>query len=109
MHELGLTLEIVEVVVERAAGQRVRRVRLAVGALAAVVPDALRFCFDLCAKDTAAEGAELVIEEVPGRARCRACGGAVELLRPWGRCLCGSESLERLSGHELTVVDMEVV
>ncbi len=108
MHELGLTMEIVDVVVERAAGRPVRRVRVRVGKLAAVLPDALRFCFDLCAKDTSAEGAELVLEEVPGRARCRACEGMVDLVRPWGRCACGSEDLEELSGHELTVVEMEV-
>lgn len=108
MHELGLTMDIVDAVVDRAAGRRVLRVRVRVGKLAAVVPDALRFCFDMVTEDTIASGAELVLEEVPGRARCRACEAAVELSRPWGRCACGSEDLEQLSGHELTVVDMEV-
>ena len=31
-------------------------------------------------------GAQLEIIEIPGRARCRACGGEVMLERPFGRC-----------------------
>jgi len=67
MHELGLTREIVDVVLRHAGPARVRRVRLAVGREAAVVAESLRFCFDVCTRDTVAEGAELVVEEAPGR------------------------------------------
>lgn len=49
-------------------------VTLEVGKLAAVVPDSLRFCFDIYAKDTMIEGAELEIIEIPVRAHCRDCG-----------------------------------
>jgi len=66
MHELGLTMEIVEIAVEHAAGRPVRKLRVAVGKRAAVVPDSLRFCFEVCAKDTVLEGAELVLDEAPG-------------------------------------------
>jgi hydrogenase nickel incorporation protein HypA/HybF len=108
VHELGLTMEIVDAVVERAAGRTVRRVRVRVGRLAAVMPESLRFCFDLCTRDTPAEGAELAIDFVDGRARCRKCDGIVLLQRPWGRCDCGGDDLELVSGHELDVIDMEV-
>ena len=37
-----------------------------------ILPDAIRFCFDLCSEGTVAEGAELEIIETPGPARCRA-------------------------------------
>ena len=52
MHELGMAQEIVAMVSERAGGSRVTRVVLEVGKLAAVLPDALRFCFDLCVEGT---------------------------------------------------------
>jgi hydrogenase nickel incorporation protein HypA/HybF len=87
----------------------VTRVVLEIGKLAAVLPDALRFCFDLCAEETPLAGASLVIIETPGRARCRACGGAVELERPLGLCTCGSTDLEWLSGEELKIKEFEVV
>ena len=61
-----LTRSVVEVVSERAEGSRVTRVRLQIGKRSAVMPDAIRFCFDLCAEGTAAQGAQLEIEETAG-------------------------------------------
>jgi hydrogenase nickel incorporation protein HypA/HybF len=108
MHELGLAQEIVEIVATRAAGARVRRVTLEVGKLSAVLPDALRFCFGAATDGTVVAGAELEIVEVPGRARCLACGAEVALERPFGRCACGNSDLEWLSGDELRIRSMEV-
>jgi hydrogenase nickel incorporation protein HypA/HybF len=109
MHELGITQEIVALTTDRAQGARVRRIVLEIGKLSAILPDAVRFCFDLCSQDTAAEGAELVILQPPGRARCRACGGEVVLERPMGQCGCGGTDLEWLSGEELRIKAIEVV
>jgi len=66
MHELALATEVVSICAARADGARVLRVRLEVGKLAAVLPDALRFCFDACAHGTQVEGAELDIIETQG-------------------------------------------
>ncbi len=109
MHELGLTMQVVSVVSQRAGEARVSRVVLEVGKLAAVLPDAMAFCFELCAAGTPLEGASLEIVEVPGVARCRACDGRVELERPVGQCRCGSRELEWISGDELRIREMEVV
>lgn len=108
MHELGLTQQLVETLAARAGEQRVARVVVEVGRLAAVLPDALRFCFGLCAEGTVLEGAVLQIDEVPGRARCTACSAELHLDKPFGRCACGNSDLEWLSGEELRVVSMEV-
>ena len=109
MHELALTQEIVAVVEGRAAGARVTRVVLEIGRLAAVMPEAIRFCFDLCAFGTSLEGASLDVVEVPGRARCRRCGEGVVLERPFGTCRCGCTDLEWLSGDELKIKEVEVM
>ena len=109
MHEMAITQEIVEILRARAGERRVRRVVIEIGKLSAVEPEAVRFCFDLCAEGTPAEGAALEILEPAGRARCRACGGEVELERPFGRCGCGSTDLDWISGEELKVREMEVV
>ncbi len=66
MHELAITQDIVDGVMERMGSARVTRVIVQIGALTAVATDALRFCFDLCAKDTPLEGAELDIRGTPG-------------------------------------------
>ena len=108
MHELGLAQEIVDVVTATVGTGKVARVVVEVGALALVLPDALRFCFDLAAADTAVEGAELDIVEIPGRARCQACRGEIALTRPFGRCACGSSDLDWLSGEELRIKTVEV-
>jgi hydrogenase nickel incorporation protein HypA/HybF len=107
MHELGLTQQVVEVVCEHARGARVTRVVLEIGKLSAVLPDAVRFAWELCSEGTSAEGAELVILEPPGLARCRACAAEVALERPFGVCACGSSDLEWLSGEELRIKQLE--
>lgn len=109
MHELSLTASIVEACAERAGGARVGRVTVEIGRLTCVVPDALRFCFDLCAEGTSLEGSKLEIVEVRGRARCRDCGDELpldDLLTP---CGCGSHDLELLAGEDLRIKDMELI
>jgi len=112
MHELSITHSVVAICAERAAEQgmdtRVTRVTLEVGKLSAVMPDALRFCFEICAKDTVVEGAQLEIIEIPGRARCRDCGGEVALSELFGRCRCGNANLDLIAGQELKIKHMEV-
>ena len=107
MHELSLATAIVDTCVERAAGNRVLRIRVEVGQLAAVLPDSLRVCFELCAQGTTAEGATLEILETPGRAECLTCGAAAILSSPEGRCACGGR-LRITSGEELRIRDMEI-
>jgi hydrogenase nickel incorporation protein HypA/HybF len=58
--------QVVEIVDARAGGARVKRVVLEVGDLTCVLPDALRFCFELATEGTVMEGAELAIVETAG-------------------------------------------
>jgi hydrogenase nickel incorporation protein HypA/HybF len=108
VHELALTEEIVSLIAERMPGTRVRRVVLEIGRLSAVLPEAIRFCFEACAEGTPLEGAELHVIEVPGSARCRVCGAIVALARPFGICPCGNTDLEWLTGDELAIKEVEV-
>ncbi len=109
MHELSITRSVVAIVAERSLGQRVTRVRLEIGCLSAIVPDAVRFCFDICAAGTPAEGAALEIVEIQGRGRCPACGEEAVLTVPAGRCLaCGTGHLTVIAGQELLIKEMEL-
>ncbi|MDQ2860181.1 MAG: hydrogenase maturation nickel metallochaperone HypA [Pseudomonadota bacterium] len=68
MHELAVAQGIVDQVEARAAGRRVLKVTVEIGALTCVSKDALEFSFELVAESTAAHGAELEIFAVPGDA-----------------------------------------
>ena len=108
MHELAITQSVVEAVCEHAGGRPVRSVHVQVGALCAVFPDAMRFCFDLAAEGTLADGARLDLDIQPGSARCRTCDAQFALSDPILLCACGSADVEVLSGRDLKILTMEV-
>jgi hydrogenase nickel incorporation protein HypA/HybF len=108
MHELAIAESIVDAVCERAAGRKVHRVTVRIGALTAVLPEAMRFCFDLAVEGTVADGAELAIEQPAGAARCRDCGAGITLADLIPLCPCGSADLDVTAGRELQIVSMEV-
>ena len=109
MHELSITRSVVAIVSERAAGQRITRVRLDIGRLSGIVPEAVRFCFDICAAGTPAEGAALEIVEIAGRARCGECHSETTIEALVGRCpACGGPSLTVIAGEELKIREMEL-
>jgi hydrogenase nickel incorporation protein HypA/HybF len=109
VHELAITEGVVDTVIARLGARRVVRVRLRVGRLSAVVPDALRFCFDECARGTTLEGAALEIVEVPIRIRCRSCRREVELDGALPLCPCGSADVDVLGGAELLIHEVEAI
>jgi hydrogenase nickel incorporation protein HypA/HybF len=109
MHELSIAEGVVEVALRHARGRQVTKVELSVGYLRQVVPSALEFAFALVAAGTALEGAELVIEEVAARGRCRACGAETVMDGCPLQCRrCGGLDLEILAGEELLVDSLEV-
>ncbi|HEY3860706.1 MAG TPA: hydrogenase maturation nickel metallochaperone HypA [Verrucomicrobiae bacterium] len=108
MHELGVTQEIIEVVAGRAHERKVKRIVLEIGRLSCILPDAIRFCFELCSEGTVAHGAALEIQQPSGRGRCRQCGSEVVIDRLPGQCGCGKSDLEWLAGEELRIKEMEL-
>jgi hydrogenase nickel incorporation protein HypA/HybF len=109
MHELSIAEAVLDVVVRHAGDRRVARVDLKVGHLRQVVPSALGFAFTLVSEGTVAEGAELAMEEVPARGRCRDCGTEGELPAFPLLCpRCGSADLQLLAGEELLVDALEL-
>jgi hydrogenase nickel incorporation protein HypA/HybF len=108
VHELAITESIVAAVVERMPDTPVRRLRLSIGRLSGVVPDAVRFCFDLVVAGTTLEGAVLEIDEPEGRAACRACAAEFDTNDVIVLCPCGSADVELLRGSELRIRSVEV-
>lgn len=109
MHELSITENIVAIAQEAAQGRPVKKVTLEIGELTAVMPEAIRFCFDVCSQGTLLAGSELEIREIPGRGACRHCGANFPLEQPYGVCdRCDSYELDIIQGKELSIKEMEV-
>jgi hydrogenase nickel incorporation protein HypA/HybF len=108
VHELGITRNIVAIVVDAAQGKRVTRVVLEVGRLGGVMADAIAFCFDVVAKGTPLEGAKLDIVEVAGRARCRGCATEFGVANLFTACACGSRDVALIRGEELMIKTMDI-
>lgn len=113
MHELSLMEDLVTTIEQSVrSGRVVGRivvVHLEIGELSAVIPDALRFCFEICAKGTPLEGAELKVRSIAGRSRCGACGGEREIDFFPTPCACGSIEQRVIGGEELRLAGVEVI
>jgi len=113
MHELGIAQAIADAVMTRASESRAARVthvRVRIGAAAGVMPDALQGCFEMIAScdGGALNGAELVIESVPHRARCRRCALEFAVVNFVARCpACDAWDSDEVSGTELQIREME--
>lgn len=113
MHELSIAQSVVEVAAEavrNAGATRAVAVRVRVGALSGVVPEALAFCYELAAQETVLEGSRLVVEVVPVVLHCPACDRDVTPADVW--CLacpaCGTPTADVRAGRELEVRSVEV-
>lgn len=109
MHELSIAESIVAVAERHAAGRPVVKIELRVGHLRQVVPSALELAFQLVSRGTLLDGAELAIEDVPARGRCRACGTETTMSGfPLACSACGGLDMEVLTGEELLVDSLEL-
>jgi hydrogenase nickel incorporation protein HypA/HybF len=109
MHELAIAEALVAIAECHARGRRVTRVEVEVGHLRQVVPAALEFAFELVARDTAVEGAQLVLRAVPVSGLCRDCGERTGMpTLPLACAACGSVDVEIVTGEELRVDALEL-
>lgn len=112
MHELSIAHSLVELAVEAADNNGMKRVKtlyLKLGALSGVVKEALDFSFDVVIQGTPLEGARLVIEDVPVKIFCPDCQEARILPEPFPmRCpVCGTKTGQLLEGREMELYALE--
>ena len=111
MHEVGIAKEAVDAAIEhatKAGATRVLKIKLRIGALSGVVPEALEFAFEVVTKETAADGAAFEYEWVPVRCHCAQCDRDFE---PDGYAYecpdCGKLSWDVRGGKELDLMTVE--
>jgi hydrogenase nickel incorporation protein HypA/HybF len=112
MHELSIMQSALSAALaeaEKAHATRVHVLRLRVGALSGVVPEALEFAFETLSQGTPAQGARLAIEPVPARFRCVPCDHEFVVEDMLVVCpACGGSNAELRAGRELEIASLEV-
>jgi hydrogenase nickel incorporation protein HypA/HybF len=108
MHELSICASIASIVRQHAADRRVEVVRLDVGQFRQVVPETLRYSWEVVVDGTPLAGSRLEINHIAAVIECRSCGVRTTLERPVMRCGCGSTDVILTSGEELLVTSLEL-
>ena len=111
MHELSLAesmLAIVEKSARDGGFRKVAVIRLEIGQLSCVMPEALRFCFESVTRGSLAEGARLEIIEIAGEGCCPGCAMMLPLEELYGICPDCGLPLEITSGTEMRVKELDV-
>jgi hydrogenase nickel incorporation protein HypA/HybF len=82
----------------------VTAIHLRIGALSGVDPEALSFGFEAATIDTPLAGTQLVIQPVPVRAACRACGREFDVDDLMFLCPgCQSVDVDVTQGQEMQI------
>jgi hydrogenase nickel incorporation protein HypA/HybF len=112
MHEMSIAESLLNIILQESKSHQASRViavALRIGELSAVVPESLRFCFELISQGTIVEGAELRVERVPVACRCEGCGTEFTVEDLLFMCpSCQGRRVAILSGRDLTIQSLEV-
>jgi len=111
MHELSIAQSIIEVVMQDMSKHKLTKVdtiKLRIGKITQVMPDALLFGFECLSKDTSLDGTKLIIETVPVKGHCKTCGQDF-VFEDWPHDCpeCGQTDIRIISGRELEIVEFE--
>ena len=109
MHELSVAHAVVSTVLDAlpSPDTRVLQVRLRVGELSGLVPQALEFAYDVAAQGTPLADAVLVIERSPIVVACDTCGDQTIASATDFRCpVCGQPCGNVVGGKELEILDI---
>jgi hydrogenase nickel incorporation protein HypA/HybF len=113
MHEMSLVEGMREILEDQARAlsvDRITRVRVEIGRFAGVEKPALEFAWDVVMRGSKAEGAELIMLDLPGRAMCFDCAHEVEIDDRLSPCPdCGGGKLLPTGGDEMRIKDLEAV
>ena len=112
MHEMGIANSVLDAVrteMTRYPESYPTKVGVRIGEMAAIDPEALRFCFDAMIQETDMASLELDIEICPRRHRCLTCGHEFVVCDYDSSCQqCTSLVTTCISGDELEFAYLEV-
>lgn len=110
MHEASITRALLDLAQQQAPpGTRIRWLRVSIGRLTCVSPEAMQFYFEVLREETVGHQAELQVVLPPLKVRCTSCEASFEASeRPWLCPTCGAPTLVFSNGDELDLLALEV-
>jgi hydrogenase nickel incorporation protein HypA/HybF len=113
MHELTLCERLISMLEEersRRGFATVKRLRLEIGQLSCLDPEALAYAFEICTRGTFLSGTELEIDRPAGHATCLDCRAGVAIMSHLDTCpVCGGDRLDAQAGDQMRLIEMEIV
>jgi hydrogenase nickel incorporation protein HypA/HybF len=112
MHELSIMEQVLEIALEQTrqrGASQIHYLKVRIGEMSGVVPEALQFAFDVATEGTAAAGARFEIETVPVTCYCGNC--QIEFNPPdlFYECpQCGQLSADIRQGREIELSSLEI-
>jgi hydrogenase nickel incorporation protein HypA/HybF len=111
MHEIRIAEDLSEIVLEVAAREnlsKVTKVHISFGQMIQIVPDIFNFAFREIVRETIATDAEIDIEILPLKMKCKNCNTELLINDNSFSCdICGSAELEITQGKELFIKSIE--
>jgi len=112
MHEMTICEQIIGQLEDerhRRGFAMVKRLRLEIGMLSCLDPDALRYAFEISTRETFLDGLVLEIDRPPGQAKCLDCGAETVVTSRLDTCpACGSSRLDAAGGAQMRLIEMEI-
>lgn len=112
MHEMSIAESLIEIIIEemkKNSAYRLISVRLNIGEMAGVVPEALETCFEILTADTGMKGAVLNMEIIPLKGHCKKCDDDFAIVDYNFACpRCGTVEIDVVSGREMNIIELEV-
>ncbi|NOZ92346.1 hydrogenase maturation nickel metallochaperone HypA [bacterium 3DAC] len=112
MHELSVAesiWNILEDELKKIGGGKLLSVKIVIGELSGVVPDALDFYLNLLKDDKGQPDVTFHYTHVPVKFQCGSCGHTFTVDRPMFACpQCGSVDVKIISGNEFYIEEIEV-
>lgn len=111
MHETAIVedmFRIIDQVAQENQLKRIDKVNFSIGKMMQIVPDLFYFAFDAAKEDTIAEKAEVDLEFIPVKMKCKKCGHEFLVEDNVFYCpQCQSSKLDLIQGKELIIKSIE--
>lgn len=109
---MSLAMQIIELAeneARKAHGKVITAIEVDVGQLAGVMSEALSFCLEAAARGTLAQGAQFLLNHIPGRGFCQTCRHDLAISDFPAQCPdCRGFGVTILSGNELNIQSISI-
>ncbi|MCX8093190.1 MAG: hydrogenase maturation nickel metallochaperone HypA [Candidatus Goldbacteria bacterium] len=112
MHEVSIAEEIKNVVIKKLNennGKKVKKIKLLIGEMTTIVPEALQFALTIVSENTPMEDCKVKIKVLKTKARCNLCYKEFFIRDNNFLCSkCKTHEIEIIQGREMIIQSVEM-